>query len=165
MTGKTDSPFTFLGIKGVSMQVLIGVLSQSVFNIILHLLKHAIGHLICQRNCSPLTIFYVCIVKLDKPLQAIKCKWGLWLKRFIRIFESETQSGMNRMLFGDFGLDLWSRTICDVIEQNELELTNAVFKIQLNKADSFSCFLLFVQSFNCCILGANCPISVGFSPN
>ena len=41
----------------------------------------------CQRNCSPLPIFYFCIVKVDKPLQAIKCEWGLWLKRFIGIFE------------------------------------------------------------------------------
>ena len=54
---------------------------------------------------------------------------------------------------------------CDVIKQNELELTNTVFKIQPNKADSFFCFLLFVQSFNCFYFGTNCPISVGFSPN
>ena len=36
--------------------------------------------------------------------------------------------------------------ICDVINQNGSELANTVFKIQLNKADSF---LLFVQSVNC----------------
>ena len=50
---------------------------------------------------------------------------------------------------------------CDVIKQNESELTNTVFKIQPNKADSFFCFLLFVQSFNC--IGTNCPISLGLS--
>ena len=32
--------------------------------------------------------------------------------------------------------------------ENESELANTVFKIQPNKADSFFCFLLFVQSFN-----------------
>ena len=36
---------------------------------------------------------------------------------------------------------------CDVIRQSESELANTVFKP--NKADSFFCFLLFVQSFNC----------------
>ena len=44
------------------------------------------------------------------------------------------------------------RSICDVIKQNESLLTNTVFKIQSNKADSFFCFLLFVQSFNCLYL-------------
>ena len=39
--------------------------------------------------------------------------------------------------------------ICDVIKQNESELANIVFMIQPNKDDSFFCFLLFVQSFNC----------------
>ena len=38
--------------------------------------------------------------------------------------------------------------ICDVIKQNESELANTVVKIQPNKADSFFCLLLFVQSFN-----------------
>ena len=38
--------------------------------------------------------------------------------------------------------------ICDVIKQNESEVANTVFKIQLNKAISFFCFLLFLQSFN-----------------
>ena len=52
--------------------------------------------------------------------------------------------------------------ICDVIKQNESELTNTVFKIQPNKANSFFCFLLSVQSFNCFYL---CPISVGFPSN
>ena len=42
--------------------------------------------------------------------------------------------------------------ICDVIKQNELKLANIVFKIQPNQADSFFCFLLFVQSFNCLYL-------------
>ena len=42
--------------------------------------------------------------------------------------------------------------ICDVIKQNGLELANTVFKIQPNKADSFFCFWLFVQSFNCLYL-------------
>ena len=32
--------------------------------------------------------------------------------------------------------------ICDVIKQNESELANTIFKIQLNKATSFFCFLL-----------------------
>ena len=36
-----------------------------------------------------------------------------------------------------------------MIKQNESELANTVFKIELNKAGSFFCFLLFVQSFNC----------------
>ena len=45
-----------------------------------------------------------------------------------------------------------SGNICDVIKQNESELANTVFKIQPNKADSFFCFLLFVQSFNCLYL-------------
>ena len=39
--------------------------------------------------------------------------------------------------------------ICNVIKQNESELLNTVFKIQPHKADSFFCFLLFVQSFTC----------------
>ena len=46
---------------------------------------------------------------------------------------------------------------CDVIKQNELELANTVFKIQPNKADSFFCFLLFVQSFNCLYLWNQLP--------
>ena len=54
--------------------------------------------------------------------------------------------------------------ICDVIKQNESELTNTVFKIQPNKADSFFCFLLFVQSFNCLYHWNQLSISVGFSP-
>ena len=37
--------------------------------------------------------------------------------------------------------------ICDVIKQNESELANTVYKIQLNNATSFFCFLLFFQSF------------------
>ena len=41
---------------------------------------------------------------------------------------------------------------CDVIKQNESELANTVFKIQPNKPDSFFCFLVFVQSFNCLYL-------------
>ena len=39
--------------------------------------------------------------------------------------------------------------LSEVIKQNESELANTVFKIRSNKADSFFCFLLFVQSFNC----------------
>ena len=39
----------------------------------------------------------------------------------------------------------------------ELELVNTVFKIQPNKADSFFCFLLFVQSFNCLYLWNHLP--------
>ena len=39
--------------------------------------------------------------------------------------------------------------ICDVIKQYESELANTASKIQSNKADSFFCFLMFVQSFNC----------------
>ena len=46
---------------------------------------------------------------------------------------------------------LWF-VICDVIKQNESELADTVFKIQPNKADSYFCFLLFVQSFNCLYL-------------
>ena len=42
-------------------------------------------------------------------------------------------------------------------KQNELELANTVFKIQPNKADSFFCFLLFVQSFNCLYLWNQLP--------
>ena len=38
--------------------------------------------------------------------------------------------------------------ICDAIKQNESELANIDFKIQSNEADSFFCFLLFLQSFN-----------------
>ena len=41
----------------------------------------------------------------------------------------------------------------DVINQNESELANIVFKIQQNKADSF----LFVQSFNCLYLWNQMP--------
>ena len=44
------------------------------------------------------------------------------------------------------------KSICDAIKQNESEVANAVFKIQANKADSFFCFLLFLQSFNCLYL-------------
>ena len=46
---------------------------------------------------------------------------------------------------------------CDVIKQNESELANTVFKIQPNKADSFFCFLLLVQSFNCLYLWNQLP--------
>ena len=42
-----------------------------------------------------------------------------------------------------------ANNICDVIKQNESELANTVFQIQPNKAYSFFCFLLFLQSFNC----------------
>ena len=45
----------------------------------------------------------------------------------------------------------------DVIKQNELELANTACKIQPNKADSFFCFLLFVQSFNCLYLRNQMP--------
>ena len=38
--------------------------------------------------------------------------------------------------------------ICDAIKQNESELANIDFKIQSNEADSFFCFLLFLQSLN-----------------
>ena len=44
-----------------------------------------------------------------------------------------------------------------MIKQNESELANTVFKIQPNKADSFFCFLLFVQSFNCLHLWDQLP--------
>ena len=43
------------------------------------------------------------------------------------------------------------------MKQNELELTNTIFKIQPNTADSFFCFLLFVQSFNCLYLWNKLP--------
>ena len=45
----------------------------------------------------------------------------------------------------------------DVIKQNELELANAVFKIQPNKTNSLFGFLLFVQSFNCLYLWNQLP--------
>ena len=51
-----------------------------------------------------------------------------------------------------FNTTLYILYICDVIKQNESELANTVFKIQQNKADSFFCFLLFVQSLNCLYL-------------
>ena len=44
-----------------------------------------------------------------------------------------------------------------MIKQNESELANTPFKIQPNKADSFVCFLLFVQSFNCLYLWNQLP--------
>ena len=44
-----------------------------------------------------------------------------------------------------------------MIKQNESELANTDFKIQPNKADSFFCFLLFVQSFNCLYLWSQLP--------
>ena len=44
---------------------------------------------------------------------------------------------------------------CDVIKQSESELANTVFKP--NKADSFFCFLSFVQSFNCLYLWNQLP--------
>ena len=53
-------------------------------------------------------------------------------------------------------------SICDVIKQNESELANTAFKIKPNKAYSFFCVLLFVQSFNCLYLWNQ---FVGFSPN
>ena len=37
------------------------------------------------------------------------------------------------------------------------ELANTVFKIQPNKANSFFCFLMFVQSFNCLYLWNQFP--------
>ena len=46
--------------------------------------------------------------------------------------------------------------VCDVIKQNESELANTAFKIQLNKATSFFC-LLFLQSFNCFYLQNQLP--------
>ena len=49
----------------------------------------------------------------------------------------------------DNGLtNLYTMINCDVTKQNESELANTVLKIQPNKADSFFCFLLVVQSFN-----------------
>ena len=48
-------------------------------------------------------------------------------------------------------------TICDVNKQNESELANTVFKIRPNKAYSFFCFLLFVESFNCLYLWNQLP--------
>ena len=50
-----------------------------------------------------------------------------------------------------------SLNTCDVIKQNELQLANTVFKIQPNKADSFFCSLLFVQSVNCLYLWNQLP--------
>ena len=47
--------------------------------------------------------------------------------------------------------------ICDVIKQNESDVANTVFKIQLNKATSFFCFLLFLQSFNSLYLQNQLP--------
>ena len=38
---------------------------------------------------------------------------------------------------------------CDVIKQNESELTNTDFKIKQNKADNFFVSFLFLQLFNC----------------
>ena len=57
---------------------------------------------------------------------------------------------------------LWSwpcvvHSICDVIKQNESELANTVLKIQPNKANSFLCFWLFVQSFSCLYLRNQLP--------
>ena len=52
--------------------------------------------------------------------------------------------------------------MCDVIKQNESELTNTVFKIQPNKADSFFCLLLHVQSFNCLYLLNQLPSPISF---
>ena len=52
--------------------------------------------------------------------------------------------------------------ICDVIKQNESELANTLFRMQPNKADSFFCFLLFVQSFNCLYLWNQLPNLWGF---
>ncbi len=39
-------------------------------------------------------------------------------------------------------------SICDVINQNESELTNIDLEIEPNKGNKFFCFLLFQQSFN-----------------
>ena len=44
-----------------------------------------------------------------------------------------------------------------MIKQNESELPNIVFNIQPNKAYSFFCSLLFVQSFNCLYLWNQLP--------
>ena len=66
-----------------------------------------------------------------------------------------SREGETRSLFDDQPREEVSgsnKNICDVIKQNELELANTVFKIQPNKADSFFCFLLFVQSLNCLYL-------------
>ena len=71
---------------------------------------------------------------------------------------------MHLLQSSSIAYDLWPQCwhkdlswiyICDVIKQNELELTNIVFK--LNKADSFFCFLLFVQSVNCLYLWNQLP--------
>ena len=42
-----------------------------------------------------------------------------------------------------------TQTICDAIEQNQLEVGNIDFKIEPNKAENVVCFLLFLASFNC----------------
>ena len=42
--------------------------------------------------------------------------------------------------------------ICDVIKQNQSEVRNIDFKIELNKAENVFCFLLFLASFNCSYL-------------
>ena len=59
--------------------------------------------------------------------------------------------------FAHYFLSLWNVIKCDVNKQNESELANTIFKIQPNKADSFFCFLLFVQPFSCLYLGNQLP--------
>ena len=68
---------------------------------------------------------------------------------------SQPENSPNLFFFFFFFFRL--RSYFDVIKQNESELTNTIFKIQPNKADSFFCFLLFVQSFNCSCLWNQLP--------
>ena len=58
---------------------------------------------------------------------------------------------------------LYVYTKWDVIKQNELKLTNNVFKIQSKKAYRFVCFFLFMQSFICLYLGIQLSNLWGFT--
>ena len=67
------------------------------------------------------------------------------MHELINLHASEIYGQIGMMNFGD---DLIGNEKY-VVKQNESELADTVFKIQPNKANSFFCFLLFVQSFNC----------------
>ena len=64
-------------------------------------------------------------------------------------------------LFLRLCVQIWFCFKFDVIKQNESELTNTVFNILANKANSFFSYPL-CNHLTVCIFGTNCPISIGF---
>ena len=107
-----------------------------------------------------ITNIYHCILE-DTHLGDFSCETNYWNAGFQvcllgSLFDWLFSKANKRLKHDDLII------ICDVIKQNESELANTVFKIQLIKAIvSFVSYCLFSPS-TVCIFGTNCPISGGF---